>query len=125
MRLTLPRSQLFQTADFDLLFKTGKKFFSQFFIFYYCPVSSQQPANTKKLGVAVSKKSTKTNVKRNWVKRLIRETYRLNQGQFQGFQLLVLGKKDLRKIPKAELQQDLEKSMLMVQSKLKVIVSHA
>ena len=119
MRLNLPRTQLFQTADFDLLFKTGKKFFSQFFIFYYCPISAEQCDNVKKLGVAVSKKSTKTNVKRNWVKRLIRETYRLNQGQFEGFQLLVLGKKDLRKVPLAELKQDLEKSMLMVQSKLK------
>lgn len=55
--------------------------------------------NTKdynEIGIAVSKKYSKSSVKRNKVKRIIKETYRLNEDMIKkGYSIVLLWKNDV------------------------------
>ena len=62
-------SRLKKNNDFQKLFSRGKKFFSPALILLY------MPAKQTMLGVCVSKKHGKS-VKRNRIKRLLREAFR-------------------------------------------------
>lgn len=66
----------------------------------------------KKFGLVVGKKSTLTNVKRNEVKRIIREAYRHRQYALADFQVLVVAKKGLKPISAQRLREDLERVFL-------------
>ncbi len=81
-----------------------KKHGSFFIVYYYTP---EQP-NFKRFGLVVGKKATGTNVKRNLVKRVIREAYRLKQHDFTDRQMLILAKRDLKSVSAADLRQDLD-----------------
>jgi len=72
----LPKNEILRGRDkFNNVLKNGKKNLGSFiFIFYLL-------STEKKIGFAVSKKVKKA-VKRNRLKRLLREIYRLNQDLF-------------------------------------------
>lgn len=50
-----------------------------------------------RLGVIVAKRHVKNAVRRNLIKRLIRESFRLNQEALSGFDLVVLAREGLKK----------------------------
>jgi ribonuclease P protein component len=79
-KFDLPSSQrLKQERDFKLVFSAGKVFFSgdrKFKAIYFLENDADTPGI--KIAVAVSKKAGKA-VWRNRVKRLVKETYRLNK----------------------------------------------
>ncbi len=106
-RFTLAKACLFTTADFEFLFKTGNKKFGSFFVVYSCPISAENDANIRRFGFVVSKKATGNNVKRNLVKRIIREIYRLNQYQLHNQQILVVTKKNLPAFDRVAIREDL------------------
>ena len=109
MRFTFPPAYLFQKADFNLLFKVGKKKFGSFFVIYFRPLDGTERADFRRFGLVVGKKATGNNVKRNLTKRLIRESYRLKQHQLTQFQVMVLATKKVkgtdRKLLRAELDR--------------------
>ena len=61
--------------DFEEIFKHGKRITAKLFRVYYFK------KDTRKLGVIVSKKVSKSAVKRNRIKRWVREIYRVNKSQ--------------------------------------------
>jgi ribonuclease P protein component len=63
--------------DFDLLFSEGKSFFSYPFRCIFCKKESDEFA--VRIAVSVSKKKFKRAVDRNRIKRLMRESYRLEK----------------------------------------------
>lgn len=70
-------------ADFQKLFKKGKRAFSPSFTMVYTP--SEQ----MRMGISVGKKHGKS-VQRNRIKRLLREAFRLTQGEMKGKYSIVL-----------------------------------
>jgi ribonuclease P protein component len=110
LRFTLPKSLFFQKADFESLFKTGKKKFGSFFVIY-SQLLTTDSENSARIGAAVSKKSTGPSVRRNLVKRLIREKYRLQQHDLPHLQVLVVTKKEIKaKHPdRIALKEDLDR----------------
>lgn len=108
MDFRLPKSLLFETADFEQLFKAGNKKFGAYFALHYCKLDSKE-ANAHRFGMSVAKKSVGTNVRRNLIKRVIRETYRLKQHDLVQYQVLVVAKRDLKKriFDRTQLREDL------------------
>ena len=116
MRFTLFKKNLFKKADFSLLFKDGRKKYGSFFILYFRRIQPIEVLDVKQFGLVVGKKATVTNVKRNLVKRLIRESYRHVQHDLTSFQVLVVAKKGLRPIEPKVLRADLDAVFLQLQS---------
>ncbi|WP_408624356.1 ribonuclease P protein component [Celerinatantimonas yamalensis] len=63
-----------------------------------------------RLGLAISKKSDKRAVARNRIKRHIRESFRLNQQQLPGLDIVVISKPGVSQLSDADLNKMLEKS---------------
>ncbi|MFY8213553.1 MAG: ribonuclease P protein component [Flavobacterium sp.] len=79
MQFTYPKSERLKSkTTIDLLFSSGKSVSKYPLRLVYVPVDlpDEEPI---KLGVSVSKKYFKKAVDRNYFKRVLRETYRLNK----------------------------------------------
>ena len=101
----LSRKDLFAKKDFTALFNSGRKKHTALFILFYqaLPALSQPH-----LGIVVSKKHAKTSIKRNLVKRLAREHYRLNQHEIKAWQVLFVSKKGLDVATREQINQELK-----------------
>ena len=69
--------------DFNFLFSDGESFFSYPFRCVFCGKESDEPL--VRIAVSVGKKKFKLATDRNRIKRLIRETYRLEKHSLYGF----------------------------------------
>ncbi|HPU41924.1 MAG TPA: ribonuclease P protein component [Acetivibrio clariflavus] len=77
-----------KNKDFIRLYKKGKFFVAKYLVLYALSNNS----NVNRLGITASKKFGKS-VKRNRIKRLIRESYRHFESQLkQGFDLVVVAR---------------------------------
>ena len=62
-----------------------------------------------RLGLVIGKKSVKLSVGRNRLKRLIRESFRLNQDRLAGWDVVVVARKGLDELENAEVAQQFGK----------------
>ncbi|MBD3669603.1 MAG: ribonuclease P protein component [Gammaproteobacteria bacterium] len=62
-----------------------------------------------RLGLAISKKHLKLAVDRNRVKRQIRESFRQNQTQLQGLDIVVMARAGIKSEPNLAIRQSLER----------------
>jgi ribonuclease P protein component len=76
-------------TDFDTVYQRGKRFGNRNLNFYYIRNKKQE----NRVGIVVSKKVGNA-VVRNRIRRLIKESYRLNQGTIKvGYDMIVVAKK--------------------------------
>ncbi|HMK06438.1 MAG TPA: ribonuclease P protein component [Flavobacterium sp.] len=79
MNFTYPKSEKLKSKNtIDLLFSEGKSVSKYPLRLVYVPVDLENGAKIK-MGVSVSKKYFKNAIDRNYFKRVLRETYRLNK----------------------------------------------
>ena len=79
-RFGLAKSSLLRkTSEFNLVYRSGKRLYGKGFALIY--LNGDQPAS--RLGISVQKKVGNA-VRRNRIKRIIRETFRLNRDTFPG-----------------------------------------
>lgn len=97
--------KLNQAADFRGLFRIGKKLNTQFFAIYSYPNQLSYP----RLGLIIAKKTARSAVKRNQIKRIIRESFRLKQANLVGLDIMILAYSGIDKLDKAELRLHLER----------------
>ncbi len=76
-------ARLKKQADFQKLFKKGKRGFSPSLTVLY------MPSKVLTMGISIGKKHGKS-VQRNRIKRLLREAFRATQGNIQGTYNIVL-----------------------------------
>jgi len=88
---SFPKSEkILNRADFVKLNRSGKRLYTKHFTL----IIKKNGQGVTRLGVTVGKKSGNA-VKRNRVKRLIRDFFRLNKKQFpQGYDIVIVAKKD-------------------------------
>lgn len=70
-----------------------------------CPNDLEHP----RLGLVIGKKSVKLSVGRNRLKRLIRDSFRLNQDSLAGWDIVVVARKGLGELDNAEVTQQFGK----------------
>jgi ribonuclease P protein component len=72
--------------DFQNVFQSGKKFKRKGMAFIIRPNHLDYP----RLGVSISKKSIPRSVDRNRMKRIVKESFRLNQEKLEGIDVVVV-----------------------------------
>ncbi|MGP1406987.1 ribonuclease P protein component [Selenomonas sp.] len=114
----LPRNRILKKKkDFQAVYSHGKSYANRFLVLYVFRSNGFQG----KVGFAAGKKLGNA-VKRNRVKRLLRESYRMNQGAIkEGVSLLFVG----RKAAVDAGCQDLEKAFLALAKKAGIMAGDA
>lgn len=95
--------RLLTRLDFSRVFSKSKRIQDQYFTLL---VHYTQPQHPPRLGLVVSKKVDKTAVKRNRIKRLIRESFRVKQ-QLKSADYVVMAKPGVSKINNQHITESL------------------
>ncbi len=99
------RARLTQKADFDAVFARAEKSGDRFFTVLARP----NPLDHPRLGLAISKKSAKSAVVRNSIKRIVRESFRQRATVLGGIDFVVMSRSGITGTPNLELFESLEK----------------
>lgn len=99
--------RLLNSADFKSVFD-GAKFKAPHknLLVLANPAATDSP----RLGLVVAKKNAKLAVQRNRIKRLTRDSFRLNQAALEGLDIVVLSKHDLWRLDNAQITELLEQA---------------
>ncbi|MCB0335953.1 MAG: ribonuclease P protein component [Bdellovibrionales bacterium] len=105
MRHTLsPDQRLKRKKDFDRLRQVGQKLYCKNFLV----VLADSETGRSRIGLTVSKKVDKRAVKRNYVKRRVREVFRLHQAQLsKPFDIIVIARQNAQLCDYSEIKRQL------------------
>ncbi|MDH5517026.1 MAG: ribonuclease P protein component [Gammaproteobacteria bacterium] len=98
-------AKLLKPAEFKRVFNAAKKVSDRHLTVFYSANDLNQP----RLGLAISKKVSKRAVDRNRIKRLARETFRLQQPDLQYSDCIVLARPSAVKVDNKELNASFNK----------------
>ena len=103
-------SRLLTPGQFQAVFSKPIRFGSRHFTILIIP-SKLSPDSDKnnRLGLAIAKKRVKLAVQRNRVKRIVRESFRLNQHKLPAIDMVVMVKSGIDQLDNHEINQQLEK----------------
>ena len=103
-------SRLLTPGQFQAVFSKPIRFGSRHFTILITP-SKLSPDSDKnnRLGLAIAKKRVKLAVQRNRVKRIVRESFRLNQHKLPAIDMVVMVKSGIDQLDNQEINQQLEK----------------
>lgn len=97
--------RLRRRIEFSALFKSGKRIHSE----YLTVILSTNTSDVRRLGLVVGKKVRKEAVRRNRMKRLLREFFRLNKHRLSASQdILIVARKDFSFMKYRDLSSKLE-----------------
>jgi len=97
--------RLRRRIEFSALFKSGKRIHSE----YLTVILSTNTSDVRRLGLVVGKKVRKEAVRRNRMKRLLREFFRLNKHRLSASQdILIVARKDFSFMKYRDLCSELE-----------------
>ena len=101
----LPKSaRLLTTADFRKVFRRNRTVSNNLFrVLVHCDKYDSHA----RLGVVVSRQAAKKAVRRNRIKRQVRETFRVNQAMFQNMNVIVIAGKDCDGVSNQQLRTSL------------------
>ena len=102
------RERLLNREDFVNLNRLGKKYHSKHFLV----IAKENKTGRSRLGITVTRKIGNA-VKRNKVKRLAREFFRLNKHHFsRGCDIVIIGKKDSFLLNYTDIKEELGEIIL-------------
>lgn len=106
VKFRLPKqAKLLKTDDFSSVFNLRKRIANTYFVIRFKPNNLNRP----RLGLVVGKKTAKLAVHRNYMKRVLREFFRLNQHQLPSLDLVVQVQKKFQKTDFVQLKQEFDK----------------
>jgi ribonuclease P protein component len=98
-----PSNRVRKAAEYQAVFATAQRSADDFFTILYRASESSTP----RLGFAISAKRIRTAVARNRLRRLIRETFRLAQGQLAGLDVVAIAREQATRADNATLRASL------------------
>ena len=87
------QSKLIKTDDFSSVFNFRKRIASKFLVMRFKPNKLDFP----RLGLIVAKKTVKLSVNRNYMRRVLRELFRLSQHEIASLDLVIQVQKNFEK----------------------------
>jgi ribonuclease P protein component len=100
-----PGKRLHQPAEFRQVRQRGRRFSDAYFILSVLANHGSHP----RLGLAIATRTCGNSVARNYIKRLARESFRLNQHTLPAVDVTVAARDASRLAPPAELRASLDK----------------
>lgn len=100
--------RLKRASEYQAVFKTGKKLTSP----YFSIINKDNQLSDSRLGIIVSKKSVRKAVDRNRIKRIIRESFRLNYQFLPKLDIVIVSYSAIMTINKHQLHTQLDKQWL-------------
>ncbi len=98
------RERLLTASQFQRVFDQAKKSSSDVFIF----LSRENNIGFPRLGIIVAKRNLKRSVDRNLIKRIIRESFRLNKARLPANDFIIIVRKPIKKVQREKLSQQLK-----------------
>ena len=90
VKFSLPKqAKLIKTDDFSSVFNLRKRIATPYLVMRFKPNALNRP----RLGLIVAKKTAKLAVKRNYMRRVLRELFRLNQHDLPAVDLVIQAQK--------------------------------
>jgi ribonuclease P protein component len=108
------QAKIVKTDDFSSVFNLRKRIASQHLVMRY----RLNEANMPRLGLIVSKKTAKLAVQRNYMRRVLRELFRLNQQHLLQVDLVVQVQKTFEKPEFMLIKQEFESLLLKLSAKI-------
>jgi len=106
VKFRLPKqAKLLKTDDFSSVFNLRKRIANTYLVIRFKPNNFNRP----RLGLVVGKKTAKLAVHRNYMKRVLRELFRLKQHQLPSLDLVVQVQKKFQKSEFNQIKQEFEK----------------
>lgn len=99
-----PTQRLHRPAEFQQVYRLGRKFGSEFFS---VAVSTNQLPQAR-LGLSIAARTIGNAVQRNRVRRLVRESFRLHQHQLPPVDIVIGARTQARQATSRQLQQGLQ-----------------
>jgi ribonuclease P protein component len=113
----LPKqAKILKTDDFSSVFNFRKRIATAYLIMHYQPNLHQRA----RLGAVVSKKIAKLAVHRNYMKRVLRELFRLNQHQIAHVDLIIRVQKKFNKSDFKQIKQEFDLLIVKLNQRVKV-----
>ena len=108
-------AKIVKTDDFSSVFNLRKRIASQHLVMRY----RVNEANLPRLGLIVSKKTAKLAVQRNYMRRVLRDLFRLNQQRLPTVDLVIQVQKPFKKPEFTLIKQEFE--VLVLKLSVKVV----
>ncbi len=103
-------SRLLTPGHFQSVFKKPIRFGSRHFTILITPTTlPDDSCKNNRLGLAIAKKRVKLAVQRNRIKRITRESFRLNQHNLPAIDMVVMVKSGIDQLDNTEINQELTK----------------
>lgn len=98
------QNRLIHAQDYRGIFDGTRKLVHRYFLV----VLRANRCSHSRLGLIISKKNVRKSTQRNTIKRVIRESFRYHQHLLIGLDVIVIAKKDLATLSKAEFRHKLD-----------------
>lgn len=108
--------RLLSSADYQFVFKKAERFGNRSFTV----LARKNDLDHARLGLAISKKCAKKAVDRNRVKRLFRESFRLNQYNLPNIDIIAMCKPSAIVLSNIEIHDQIEKQWHFMRKKFQV-----
>jgi ribonuclease P protein component len=113
------KAKLIKTDEFSSVFNFRKRIFANFLAFHYEP----NHLGLSRLGLVVSKKVAKHAVDRNYMRRVLREFFRLQQHAINHIDLVVRVQKRFEKKDFIQIKQEFDLLMMKVNQRTQLLES--
>jgi len=97
--------RLLSQTDFSRVFQDPRKSTDRWLTVLASPNRFERP----RLGLAISRKNARRAVQRNRIKRVMRESFRLNQNQLTGLDIVILSRREAGSASKRQLRSSIER----------------
>lgn len=104
----IKQAKMIKTDDFSSVFNFRKRISTQYLVIHYQPNTCQRA----RLGLVVGKKTAKLAVSRNYMRRVLREFFRLKQHEISHVDLIIRVQKKFSKVDFIQIKQEFD--MLIV-----------
>jgi ribonuclease P protein component len=98
------QAKMIKTDDFSSVFNFRKRFSLKYLVMHYQPNNLQRA----RLGLVVGKKTAKLAVSRNYMRRVLREFFRLNQHDICHVDLIIRVQKKFDKVDFIQIKQEFD-----------------